>query len=60
MGSLHPGQGMIPVSERLKRTSECVVVDMLPLTLGGSVTDLSVTDRCRWRGGDEPSCRDVY
>src|SRR5450631_4782579 len=21
-------------------------------TLGGSITDLSVTDRCRWRGGD--------
>jgi hypothetical protein len=37
IGSLHPGQGMIPVSARLKSTSDCVVVGMmLPFTAADS------------------------
>jgi len=55
MGLPQRGQGMIPVSARLKSPLSlvCVVVGMmLTLGSGGSIW-LSVTDGCRWRGGDE-------
>jgi hypothetical protein len=38
MGSLQPGQGMIPISARLKGAAECVVVGMmLPLRWAGAL-----------------------